>query len=59
MHRLVLSRVPRESLGNSKKWGHFGRILHQLAVLPLAAATSGISPRSPAEDSLLDFSLRR
>ncbi|HEY6850531.1 MAG TPA: hypothetical protein VI320_30545 [Terracidiphilus sp.] len=44
------------SAGGSEKWGHFGRNLHHVAVFPLAATTSGISPRSGADDSLLDFS---
>jgi hypothetical protein len=42
--------------GGSKKWGHFGRIV---ALLPLAASTSGISPRSGPADSFLYFSLQR
>jgi hypothetical protein len=37
-------------VGGSEKWGHFGRIV---ALLPLAATTSGISPRSEPDDSLL------
>ena len=38
------------SVGGSEKWGHFGRIV---ALLPLAATTSGIPPRSEPDDSLL------
>jgi hypothetical protein len=43
-------------VGGSEKWGHFGRIV---ALLPLAATTSGISPRSGPDDSLLYFSLQQ
>jgi hypothetical protein len=43
-------------VGGSEKWGHFGRIV---ALRPLAATTSGISPRSGPDDSLLDFSFER
>jgi hypothetical protein len=42
-------------VGGSEKWGHFGRIV---ALLPLEATTSGISPRSGPDDSLLYFSLQ-
>ena len=59
MQRLVLSGVECKSVGGSEKWGHFGRLLHQVPVLGLAATTSGISPRSRPDDSLLDFSLQR
>jgi hypothetical protein len=44
------------AVGGSEKWGHFGRIV---ALLPLEASTSGISPRSGQDDSLLYFSLQR
>jgi hypothetical protein len=44
------------SVGGSEKWGHCGRNLHQVAVLPLAATIFGISPRSGPDDSFLDFS---
>jgi hypothetical protein len=40
----------------AKNGAILGRNLHQVAVLPLAATTSGISPRSGPDDSLLDFS---
>ena len=40
-------------VGGSEKWGHFGKIV---ALLSLAATTSGISPRSGPDDSLLYFS---
>jgi hypothetical protein len=43
-------------VGGSEKWGHFGGIV---ALLPLAATTSGISPGSGPDDSLLYFSLQR
>jgi hypothetical protein len=48
--------LPHYFVGGSEKWGHFGRIV---VVLPLAATTSGIFPRSGPDDSLLDFSLQR
>ena len=41
---------------STKGGGNFGRIV---PVLPLAATTSGISPRSGPDDSLLAFSLIR
>jgi hypothetical protein len=45
------------SVGGSEKRGHFGRNLHQVVVLLLAATISGISPRSGPDDSFLDFSV--
>jgi hypothetical protein len=59
----LYSLIPVESpennniaVGGSEKRGHFGRIV---ALLPLAATTSGISSRSGPDDSLLYFSLQR
>jgi hypothetical protein len=43
-------------VGGGDRWGHFGRIV---AVLRLAATTSGISPRSGPDDSLVDLSFER
>jgi hypothetical protein len=43
-------------VGGSEKRGHFGRIV---ALLQLAATTSGISPRSGPDDSFLCFSFER
>ena len=43
-------------VGGSEKRGHFGRIV---ALLPLAATPSGISPRSGPDDSFLCFSFER
>jgi hypothetical protein len=43
-------RPSKMPVGGSEKWGHFGRIV---ALLSLAATTSGISPRSEPDDSLL------
>jgi hypothetical protein len=45
-----------DRVGGSEKWGHFGRIV---ALLPLAETTSGISPRSGPDDSLLYISFER
>src|ERR1700723_2255376 len=39
-------------VGGSERWGHFGKIV---ALLPLAATTSGNSPSRAPDDSLCSF----
>jgi hypothetical protein len=54
--RLILWDKLGRPVSVAAKNGHFGGIV---AVISLAATTSGISPRSGSDDSLLDFSLQR
>jgi hypothetical protein len=53
---LAVLFVPHYAAGGSEKGGHFGGIV---AMLPLTATTSGISPRSGPDDLLLGFSFEQ